>query len=61
MTTKEIANRMSELFKENKWQQVQDELFADDCESIEPAHAQGMQTVQGREAITKKEQILVQW
>jgi hypothetical protein len=54
MTTKEIANRMSELFKENNWQQVQDELFSDDCLSIEPAHSQGLQTVQGREAIKKK-------
>ena len=26
MTTQEIANRMSELFKENKWAEVQDEF-----------------------------------
>lgn len=54
MTTKEIAERMSELFKENKWDQVQAELFADDAESIEPAHAQGMQSVKGKDAIKKK-------
>lgn len=54
MTTQDVANRMSELFKEYKWQQVQDELFADDAESIEPAGAQGLQTVKGREALKKK-------
>jgi SnoaL-like domain len=54
MTTQEVANRMSELFKENKWQEVQDELYADDCDSIEPAHAPGLQTVKGKDAIKKK-------
>jgi hypothetical protein len=54
MTTQEVANRMGELFKENKWQQVQEELYADDCESIEPAHAPGLQSVKGKEAIKQK-------
>lgn len=54
MTTQEVANRMNELFKENKWNQVQDELYADDCESIEPPHAPGLQSVNGKEAIKKK-------
>lgn len=54
MTTQEIASRMSELFKENKWDQVQEELYAADCESIEPPHAQGLQTVKGLEAIREK-------
>ena len=54
MTTKEIANRMSELFKENKWTQVQEELFSQDARSIEPAHSPGMQTVQGLDNIKKK-------
>ena len=30
MTTKEVANRMNELFKESKWDQVQEELYAED-------------------------------
>jgi len=54
MTTQEVANRLSELFKENKWEQAQEELFSDDCESIEPPHAQGLQTVKGKEAIKQK-------
>jgi len=54
MTTQEVANRMNELFKENKWQEVQDELFSDDAESIEPPHSRGLQTVKGREALKEK-------
>lgn len=54
MTTQEVANRMSVLFKENKWQQVQEELYAPDCESIEPAHAQGLKSVKGIDAIIAK-------
>ena len=54
MTTQDVANRMSELFKENKWAQVQEELFSDDCESIEPAHAPGLKSVKGKAAIKQK-------
>ena len=54
MTTQEIANRLSELFKENKWMEAQEELFSKDAESIEPAHSQGLQTVKGLDAIKKK-------
>ena len=56
MTTQEVANRMNELFKENKWQEVQDELFADDVLSLEPEHSQAVKTVQGRDALKKKAQ-----
>jgi hypothetical protein len=54
MTTKEIANRLSQLFKENKWMEAQDELFSQDAQSIEPAHSKGMQSVQGLDNIKKK-------
>lgn len=54
MTTQDVANRMSELFKENKWPQVQEELFSDDCESIEPAHSQGLKYAKGKAAIKQK-------
>ena len=54
MTTKEIADRMSQLFKEFKWEQVQQELFSDDAESIEPDHSQGLKSVKGRDALKKK-------
>ncbi len=54
MTTQEIANRMCELFKENKWAEVQQEFFSDDAESIEPPGSPGMQSVKGKDAIKKK-------
>jgi ketosteroid isomerase-like protein len=54
MTTQEVANRIYELFKENKWAEVQQELFSDDAESIEPANSPGLQTVKGKDAIKKK-------
>ena len=54
MTTKEVADRLSQLFKEYKWEQAQDELFSKDAESIEPAHSPGLQTVKGIDAIKKK-------
>ena len=54
MTTQEVADRLSQLIKENKWTEAQEELFSQDAVSVEPPHAQGMQTVQGLDAIKKK-------
>ena len=54
LTTQDIANRLHELFKENQWQEVQDELFSDDAESIEPPGSQGLPSVKGLEVIKKK-------
>ena len=54
MTTKEVADRLSQLFKEYKWNEAQEELFSPDAVSIEPPHSQGLQTVQGLTAIKKK-------
>jgi ketosteroid isomerase-like protein len=54
MTTQDIANRLHELFKENKWQEVQDEFFSENAESIEPPGSQGLPSVKGLTAIKKK-------
>jgi hypothetical protein len=54
MTTKEIADRLSQLFKEYKWSEAQDELFSQGAMSVEPAHSPGLQTVQGLDNIKKK-------
>jgi len=54
MTTQEVANRMNELFKQFKWDQVQEELFSADAVSIEPPGSQGLQTAVGLAAIKKK-------
>ncbi len=56
MTTQEVANRFSELAKENKYNAIQNELYADNAVSIEPPHAaaMGLQNVEGLDAIKKK-------
>ena len=54
MTTQEVANRMNELFKQFKWNQVQEELFSADAVSIEPPGSPGLQTAVGLNAIKKK-------
>ena len=53
-TTQDVANRLHELFKENKWMEAQQELFSEDAESIEPAHSPGLQSAKGKDAIRKK-------
>ena len=54
MTTQEIASRLYELCSQGQYDQAQKELYALDAISMEPTHAQGMQTVQGIENIIKK-------
>ena len=54
MTTKEVADRLSQLFKEYKFKEALDELFSSDAVSVEPLHAQGMQSVEGLDNIRKK-------
>jgi ketosteroid isomerase-like protein len=54
MTTQDVANRFNELAQSGQWQQIQDELFADNAVSIEPEHSPGLQTVSGLDAIREK-------
>jgi ketosteroid isomerase-like protein len=56
MTTQEVANRFNELAQTGEWNKVQEELYADNAVSIEPAHAaaMGMGNAEGIDAIKKK-------
>lgn len=56
MTTQDVANRFNELSQTGQWQKIQEELYADNCVSIEPAHASlmGMGNAEGMEAVRKK-------
>jgi hypothetical protein len=54
MTTAEVAAKFNQLSKEGKWDQIQDELFAEDAVSIEPPNSPGMQSVEGLAAIKQK-------
>ncbi len=53
MTTQEVANRLVELCREGKWEQVYQELFSPEIRSIEPEGAP-WGTVKGFDAIAKK-------
>ena len=56
MTTKDVASRFQALANEGKFQAIQDELFSQDAESIEPASgiSIGMKNAQGLDAIREK-------
>ena len=54
MTILEIAVRLVELARKGDYETAQNELFATDAVSIEPANSPGMQTVVGLEAIITK-------
>jgi hypothetical protein len=56
MTTKDVANRFNELAQAAQWDQIQNELYSDDAESIEPPGVPGMESVKGLDAIRKKGQ-----
>lgn len=57
MTTQEIANRYADMASQNKWAEIQQELYSDDVTSREPEKAveNGFPVfVQGREALKAK-------
>jgi hypothetical protein len=54
MTTQEVANRFHELAGSGQWNQIHDELYAENAVSIEPPHSPGLKSVEGKEAIKKK-------
>lgn len=53
-TTTTVANRFHELAQTGQWDQIQDELFAENAVSIEPVHSQGLKSVEGLDAIRQK-------
>ncbi len=59
MTTQEVAARFNELAQQEKWFEIQDELFAEDVRSIEPPTAKDLPNAQGKAAVRKKGENLV--
>ncbi len=53
-TTHEVAARFNTLAKQEKWFEIQDELFADDVKSIEPSTAKHLHNADGKDAVRKK-------
>jgi hypothetical protein len=58
MTTQEVVNRYHELARQGQWFEIQDELFADDVKSIEPADAptryRYLRSAEGKANVRKK-------
>lgn len=54
MTTHEVATRFSELAKEEKWFDIQYELFAEHVKSIDPPNSPYMGYAEGKELVRKK-------
>ncbi len=54
MTTHEVAFRFNELAQQEKWFDIQEELFADDVKSIEPIDSPYMSYAEGKANVRKK-------
>lgn len=53
-TTHEVAVRFNELAQQERWFDIQDELFADNVRSIEPAHSPWFKYAEGKGPVRKK-------
>ena len=54
LTTQEVAARFNELAQQEKWFEIQDELFADHVRSIEPPASKYLHNAEGKIAVRKK-------
>ena len=54
MSTAEIAARFHELAQQNKWFEIQDELFAGNVRSIEPPGATRLPNAAGKANVRRK-------
>jgi ketosteroid isomerase-like protein len=54
MTTKEVAARFNELAQQEKWFEIQDELFAENVRSVEPQDSPYFPYAEGKAAVYKK-------
>jgi hypothetical protein len=54
MTTQEVASRFNELAKQEKWFEIQDELFSDVVKSIDPPGSPYFGYAEGKAPVRKK-------
>jgi len=54
MTTQEVAARFNELARQEKWFEIQDELFADNVRSMDPPNSQYFGYAEGKSSVRKK-------
>lgn len=54
LTTQQVATRFNELAQQEKWFEIQDELFSGHVKSIEPPTARHLQDAEGKIPVRKK-------
>jgi hypothetical protein len=54
LTTQEVADRFHGLAQQERWFEIQDEFFADDVKSIEPANSPYLKDEHGKGPVRKK-------
>ena len=54
MTTQQVAARFNELAMEEKWFDIQDELFADNVRSVDPEGSPYFGYAEGKASVRKK-------
>ena len=60
LTTQEVAARFHELAQQEKWFEIQDELFAENVKSIEPQDSKWMKNAEGKSQVRQKAEQFVQ-
>jgi len=60
LATKDVAARFSKLAKEEKWFEIQEELFADNVKSVDPPGSPYFKYAEGKDAVRKKGENFVQ-
>lgn len=58
-TIQDVTGRFHELAQQEKWFEIQDQLFADDVRSIEPPHSRHLENAAGKAAVRKKAETFV--
>jgi hypothetical protein len=54
LTTQEVAARFNELARQEKWFEIQDELFANNVRSVDPPNSPYFKYAEGKVAVRKK-------
>jgi hypothetical protein len=54
MTTQEVAARFDELAQQEKWFEIQDELFADNVKSVDPPNSLYFGYAEGKAPVRRK-------
>jgi len=59
MTTQEVASRFNELAMQEKWFEIQEELFAENVKSVDPPNSPYFGYAEGKDIVRKKGETFV--